>query len=231
MGDKYKELKEQCYEANMEIPAHNLALFTWGNVSAFDASLGVFAIKPSGVPYSELTIESMVVVDLDGITVSGKLKPSSDMHTHRVLYKEFKGIYGITHTHSPHAVAWAQARKEVPILGTTHADHTHKNIPLTAMMSEEQVVGNYEYETGVMIVDAFKGRVPTQEQMVLVAGHGPFTWGKDALSSVYNAVVLEELCKMAYMSYLINPHITPLPPYLCDKHFQRKHGKDAYYGQ
>jgi L-ribulose-5-phosphate 4-epimerase len=231
MSDKYKDLKEQCYEANIEIPAHNLALFTWGNVSAFDSSLGVFAIKPSGVAYDKLSVEKMVVVDLDGNTVSGSLKPSSDMHTHRVLYREFEGIFGITHTHSPHACAWAQARVEVPILGTTHADHTHKNIPLTAMMSEEQVVGNYEYETGVMIVDAFRGKNPTQEQMVLVAGHGPFTWGKDALSSVYNAVVLEEVCKMAYMSCLINPNITPLPSYLCDKHFQRKHGKNAYYGQ
>ncbi|NCB00918.1 MAG: L-ribulose-5-phosphate 4-epimerase AraD [Spirochaetia bacterium] len=231
MKDRYKVLQELCYEANMEIPAHQLALFTWGNVSSFDEDLGVFAIKPSGVPYSELTVDNMVVVDLEGNTVYGSLKPSSDMHTHRVLYRSFKGIYGITHTHSPYACAWAQARVEVPILGTTHADHTHKNIPITAMMSEEQVKGNYEEETGLMIVEAFKGRNPLEEQMVLVAGHGPFTFGKNALSSVYNAVVLEEVCKMAYMTSLINPAIGPLPSYLCDKHYQRKHGKDAYYGQ
>ncbi len=231
MKDRYKEIQEKCYIANMEIPAHQLALFTWGNVSSFDEELGVFAIKPSGVPYSELTIDNMVVVDLEGNTVCGSLKPSSDMQTHRVLYKAFKGVYGITHTHSPYACAWAQARCDVPILGTTHADHTHKDIPCTLMMNEEQVTGNYEYETGIMIVETFKEKKPQEEQMVLVAGHGPFTWGKDALSSVYNAVVLEEVCKMAYMTRLINPSVTPLPSYLCDKHYQRKHGKNAYYGQ
>jgi L-ribulose-5-phosphate 4-epimerase len=227
----YATLKEEAFLANLEIPKRNLALYTWGNVSAYEPQSAVFAIKPSGVPYDQLKIDDMVVVDLDGKVVEGNLNPSSDTETHRVLYRNFSKIRGITHTHSVHAVAWAQAGKSVPVFGTTHADHSHLGIPCTAFMNREQVDGNYEEETGNLIVETFKD-IPYQEQpMVLVAGHGPFAWGKDATTSVYNAVVLEEVCRMAWLTLSINPEACSLPEHLINKHYQRKHGPNAYYGQ
>jgi len=227
----FAALKEEAWAANMEIPRRNLALYTWGNVSALDPQRGVFAIKPSGVPYDLLKVEDIVVVDLEGKTVEGTLRPSSDMLTHMVLYRDFPMIRGITHTHSTYAVAWAQAGLPIPVFGTTHADHSHLPIPCTPFMSEEQVVGNYELETGNLIVDTFKD-IPYQDQpMVLVAGHGPFAWGKNATTSVYNAVVLEEVARMACLTLSINPQAQELPAYIIQKHYQRKHGPNAYYGQ
>ncbi|WP_422478918.1 L-ribulose-5-phosphate 4-epimerase [Pleomorphochaeta sp. DL1XJH-081] len=228
---RYDKLKESVWEANMEIPARNLALYTWGNVSQIDRHAGVFAIKPSGVPYEKLQVEDIVVMDLQGEIVEGSLRPSSDMATHLVLYKTFEKIGGITHTHSPHAVAWAQAGKSVPVFGTTHADHSHLPIPCTPMMAKEQVTGNYEHETGVLIANVFADINPVEQPMVLVAGHGPFAWGKDAAASVYNAVVMEEICRMAWITLGVNPQAQPLPDYLTEKHYQRKHGPNAYYGQ
>jgi L-ribulose-5-phosphate 4-epimerase len=229
--DKYKELREEACEANGEIARRNLAIYTWGNVSAFDSNLGVFAIKPSGVPYDKLNPKSMVVIDLEGIIVDGDLNPSSDTETHRVLYHEFSGIRGITHTHSVYAVAWAQACRNVPIFGTTHADHSTEAIPCTLIMKEDAVKNNYELETGKLIVETFKNKDPVFMSMVLVAGHGPFTWGNNAMQSVYHAAVLEEICKMAYLTLHLNPDAAPLPDYIIHKHWERKHGKNAYYGQ
>jgi L-ribulose-5-phosphate 4-epimerase len=232
-NDSYKSLREEAYEANMEIPAHKLALYTWGNVSALDPSRAVFAIKPSGVAYEDLSPELMVIVDLEGKTVEGKLNPSSDTETHRVLYREFPGIGGITHTHSSYAVAWAQAGKAVPIFGTTHADHGAGEIPCTPFMSEEAVQNNYELETGNLIVETFRKKKidPAHNQMALVAGHGPFSWGKDGKQSIYNGVVLEEICKMALLTLVLKPGAPPLPAYIINKHWERKHGPGAYYGQ
>ena len=231
--DDYKTLREEAWEANMEIPKRNLAIYTWGNVSAFDPQKGVFAIKPSGVIYEKLTPSSMVVVDLDGKVAAGELNPSSDTETHRVLYREFAGIRGITHTHSPHASAWAQARKGVPVFGTTHADHGAETIPCTPVMDEEAVRNNYELETGNLIVRTFREQKkdPAEMSMVLVAGHGPFSWGKSAAQSLYHAVVLEEICKMALYTLTLNPAAAPLPEHLIRKHWERKHGPHAYYGQ
>jgi L-ribulose-5-phosphate 4-epimerase len=231
--DVYKILKEEAYNANMEIPRRNLAIYTWGNVSAFDPAAGVFAIKPSGVNYEKLKPESMVVVDLEGKIVDGKLRPSSDTETHRVLYREFRDICGITHTHSPYAVAWAQARKPVPVFGTTHADYGAETIPCSEYMSEAAVKNNYELETGNLIVETFlkHGRNPLHMPMVLVAGHGPFTWGNSAAQSVYHAAVLEEICKMAHFTVALDPHTGELPEHIKRKHWERKHGPDAYYGQ
>jgi L-ribulose-5-phosphate 4-epimerase len=231
--DTYKTLREEAFEANMEIPRRNLAIYTWGNVSAFDPDRGVFAIKPSGVPYDALKAESMVIVDLEGATVDGAFNPSSDTETHRVLYREFPGIRGITHTHSAYAVAWAQARRPIPVFGTTHADHGAEEIPCTALLSAGAVQRNYELETGNLIVETFRklGKNPVDMPMVLVAGHGPFTWGKNAAQSVYHASVLEEVCKMALLTLTLNPQAEPLPDYIIRKHWERKHGPDAYYGQ
>ena len=217
----------------MEIPRQDLAKYTWGNVSAFDPEKGVFAIKPSGVSYDKLNADSMVVVDLEGKIVEGKLNPSSDTETHRVLYREFSGIRGITHTHSPYAVGWAQARKPVPVYGTTHADQGAENIPCTLLMDAEAVKNNYELETGNLIVNTFKRqhKDPANMPMVLVSGHGPFTWGKSAAQSVSQAVILEEICKMALFTLMLYPEARPLPEYLIRKHWERKHGPNAYYGQ
>lgn len=232
MGN-FKNLCEQAFEANLEIPKRGLAIYTWGNVSAYDSSAGVFAIKPSGVSYEKLTPDSMVVVDLDGKIVFGKLRPSSDTETHRVLYRSFSGIGGITHTHSAFAVSWAQAGCCVPVFGTTHADHGAQEIPCTAFLSEEAVKKAYETETGNLIADTFRSldKNPVHLQMVLVAGHGPFAWGADAAQSVYHAAVLEEICKMAYLTLQINPGALPLPAHIISKHWERKHGPQAYYGQ
>ncbi|MDR1929436.1 MAG: L-ribulose-5-phosphate 4-epimerase AraD, partial [Treponema sp.] len=202
MKDLYKTLREEAFEANREIPRRNLAIYTWGNVSAFDRAGGVFAIKPSGVDYELLNPEAMVVVDLEGNIVAGAGRPSSDTNTHRILYREFPGIGGITHTHSSYAAAWAQARRPVPVFGTTHADHGAETIPCTEIMSEEAVRSDYETETGKLIVGTFRknGLDPAHISMVLVAGHGPFTWGKDAAQSIYHGAVLEEICKMAFLT-------------------------------
>ncbi|MDR3303069.1 MAG: L-ribulose-5-phosphate 4-epimerase AraD [Treponema sp.] len=231
MTDKYKNLREEAFEANREIPRRNLAIYTWGNVSAFDGN--VFAIKPSGVAYDALGPESMVVLDLDGAIVAGTLNPSSDTKTHRVLYREFPHIRGITHTHSVYAVAWAQARREVPLLGTTHADHGDRAIPCTPLMDEAAVKNDYELETGKLIVKTFRERDlnSVEMTMVLVAGHGPFTWGKSAAQSVYHAAVLEEICKMAHLTLSLDPLAQSLPAHITRKHWERKYGPVAYYGQ
>ena len=234
----YQTIKEQAYEANMQIPAQHLALYTWGNVSAFDKSAGVFAIKPSGVPYPELTVDSMVVVDLEGTVVEGSLRPSSDTPTHAVLYREFAvndgaAITGIIHTHSTYAVSWAQALQPVPLFGTTHADHIQTPVPCTPYLSREAVQNDYEKETGNLIVSHFKALAlnPAEVNMVLVGGHGPFCWGATADKAVYNAAVLEEVCHMALNTIQIVPGAQSLPDYIVDKHYQRKHGPNAYYGQ
>ncbi|GHV16873.1 L-ribulose-5-phosphate 4-epimerase [Spirochaetia bacterium] len=231
--DTYKTIREEAFEANLEIPRRGLAIYTWGNVSSFDPALGVFAIKPSGLPYDELTAASMVVVDLDGKVVDGSFRPSSDTDTHRVLYREFPGIRGITHTHSSYATAWAQARCPVPVFGTTHADYGAEPVPCTEVMSAEAVQNNYELETGKLIATTFnaQNRNPAYMPMVLVAGHGPFTWGDSAAQSVYHAAVLEEICKIAILTITIDPQAGSLPEHIIRKHWERKHGKDAYYGQ
>ncbi|QTQ11036.1 L-ribulose-5-phosphate 4-epimerase AraD [Treponema parvum] len=238
MASIYQSLKEEAFEANMQIPAQHLAIYTWGNVSAFDKSKGVFAIKPSGVPYPELSVENMVVVDLDGKKIEGSLNPSSDTLTHCVLYREFvvkDGIEmrGIVHTHSTYAVGWAQSMRPIPLFGTTHADHIQTEIPCTPYLSEEMVKKNYELETGNAIVQHFRSLKynPAEVNMVLVGGHGPFTWGKTPYYAVYNAAVLEEVSKMASITLQVNPGATPLPKYIIDKHYLRKHGPNAYYGQ
>ena len=227
----YQEIKHQAWEANMELHRRGLVLYTWGNVSQLDPDRGVFAIKPSGVPYEKLTVDDMVVVDLDNLPVEGKLKPSSDTRTHSHLYRHFEAIRGITHTHSTYATAWAQAQQDIPCFGTTHADYAYGPIPCTAVMSNEQIKGDYEEETGVQITDAFANRSPLETPMVIVAGHAPFTWGKDAQESVYHAVVLEEIARMALLTRTIDSSAGPLKQEIVDKHYLRKHGKDAYYGQ
>jgi L-ribulose-5-phosphate 4-epimerase len=229
----FKTLREEAYEANMEIKKQNLAIYTWGNASAFDADKGIFAIKPSGVEYDKLKPESMVLIDLEGKVVDGKLKPSSDTKTHLVLYRDFKGICGITHTHSPYAVGWAQVNKSVPVFGTTHADYCAGEIPCTAFISLVAIKNDYELETGKLITETFKTDKldPTQINMILVAGHGPFTWGKNAAESVYHSVILEEICKIAFFTITLDPAMKPLPEYITMKHWERKHGQGAYYGQ
>ena len=191
----------------------------------------VFAIKPSGVAYENLTAQDMVVVDLDSKVVEGTLRPSSDTKTHSALYRAFQGLGGIVHTHSTYATAWAQTRKAIPLYGTTHADHLADDVPCTAIMSAEAVQGDYEAETGKQIIDCFRARDPLQIPMVLVAGHGPFTWGKTPEKAVYHAAVLEELAKMAFLTRTIEPRAERLPDHIVRKHFERKHGKNAYYGQ
>ena len=231
MKSTYDELKQQAFEANMEIPRRGLAIYTFGNVSAFDAGRAVFAIKPSGVAYESLAAADMVVVDLDAKVVEGTLRPSSDTKTHAALYRAFQGIGGIVHTHSTYASAWAQAGMAIPLYGTTHADHLAEDVPCTALMTAEAVERDYEAETGTQIIDCFRTRDPRQTPMVLVAGHGPFAWGKTADKAVYHAVVLEELAKIASITRTLDPRAPRLPEYLVRKHFERKHGKSAYYGQ
>ncbi|MBN1377822.1 MAG: L-ribulose-5-phosphate 4-epimerase [Gammaproteobacteria bacterium] len=227
----YLELKRQAYEANLELQLRNLVIYTFGNVSQLDRDKGVFAIKPSGVSYDQLTVDDMVLVDLENNIVDGKLRPSSDTKTHTHLYRRFDSIGGITHTHSTYATAWAQAQTAIPCLGTTHADFSYGEIPCTAIMTDEQITRDYEEETGVQITECFKNKNPDEIPMVIVAGHAPFTWGKDAAQSVYHAVVLEEIAKIAYLTKTINQDIQPLKQSIIDKHYLRKHGKNAYYGQ
>ncbi|HQU71961.1 MAG TPA: L-ribulose-5-phosphate 4-epimerase [Calditrichia bacterium] len=228
---KYKALKQESYEVNMALAKSGLVIATFGNVSALDRSLGVFAIKPSGVAYEDLKAEDIVVVDLDGKVVEGRMRPSSDTNTHMMLYRHFPSVGGIVHTHSTYAVAWAQAALPLPILGTTHADHLHMDVPCTDFMSDEMIKGDYEIETGNQILKRFQGLSSEEVEMVLVAGHGPFTWGKTAQKALYNSVILEEMARMALFTLQINPDIGRLPAALIDKHYQRKHGPNAYYGQ
>jgi len=229
----YKTLREEAYEANMEIARKGLAIDTWGNASAYDSAKAIFAIKPSGIEYDKLTPQSMVLVDMEGKIAEGKLKPSSDTNTHLVLYRDFYDIRGVTHTHSTYATAWAQAVKSVPVYGTTHADYAPHEIPCTDYMSEEMTKNNYELETGNLIIQTFKNKNinPLFINMTLVAGHGPYTWGDSAGEAVHHSVILEEICKMAFLTLAINPNAAPLPAHITKKHWERKHGKDAYYGQ
>lgn len=225
-----EELKKKVCEANLELVRHGLVIFTWGNVSAIDRASGLAVIKPSGVGYDNMRPEDMVVVDLDGKVVEGELNPSSDTPTHVVLYRSFPDIGGVVHTHSTYATAWAQAGMDIPNIGTTHADYFHDAVPCTGDMDEREVRGEYELETGNVIVRRFDGMNPVHTPGVLVKNHGPFTWGKDASEAVHNAVVLEQVAKMAYISFGINPRLT-MNPLLVEKHFSRKHGPGAYYGQ
>ena len=223
-------LKEQVCKANLALVDHGLVLFTWGNVSAIDRASGLVVIKPSGVPYDRMIPADMVVVDLDGRVVEGDLKPSSDTPTHLVLYRAFPETGGIVHTHSTFATAWAQAGKDIPNIGTTHSDYFHNDIPCTADMTTCQVRGDYELETGNVIVERFRDIDPVHTPGVLVKNHGPFSWGRDADEAVHNAVVLEQVAKMAFISMTLNPD-SKMNPLLIEKHFSRKHGPDAYYGQ
>ncbi|MEK6795337.1 MAG: L-ribulose-5-phosphate 4-epimerase AraD [Spirochaetota bacterium] len=227
----YKELKREAYEANCELPERGLVLYTFGNASAADRKRGVIAIKPSGVDYADLTWKDMVVLDISGNVIEGKHRPSSDMKTHLVLYRAFADIGGIVHTHSTYATAWAQAMRSIPCFGTTHADHLPGEVPCTAMISDAQIKKDYEEETGNQIVAAFKKKDPNETPMVLVAGHGPFTWGATAMKAAYNSVILEELAKMASITCTVDPRAGSIKRTLIEKHFNRKHGRNAYYGQ
>ncbi|BCG58075.1 L-ribulose-5-phosphate 4-epimerase [Paenibacillus sp. URB8-2] len=226
-----EQLKEEVLEANLELPRYNLVTFTWGNVSGVDRERGLIVIKPSGVEYDKLSRDDMVVVDLEGNTVEGKYKPSSDTATHLVLYKAFPNIGGVVHTHSPFATAWAQAGRGVPALGTTHGDYYYGEVPCTRPMTEEEIKGAYELETGNVIVETFAELNPDMIPGVLVHSHAPFNWGKDPGKAVHNAVVLEEVAKMAIQSFQLNPGLQPMNGHLLDRHFLRKHGAGAYYGQ
>ena len=225
------DLKEEVLEANLELPKRNLVTYTWGNVSGIDRKKGLVVIKPSGVAYDELKAEDLVVVDLEGNKVEGRLNPSSDTPTHLALYRQFDKVNGIVHTHSRWATIWAQAGKGIPALGTTHADYFYGEIPCTRIMTTEEIESEYEKETGRVIIETFKEKNPVHMPGVLVNNHGPFTWGKDAREAVHNAVILEELSMMAYYTCSLTPGINPMAQTLLDKHFLRKHGKNAYYGQ
>ena len=229
----YKHIKQSAYEANMQLPKLGLVLFTFGNVSAADRELGVFAIKPSGVPYEDLSPEKMVIVDFEANIIEGDLRPSSDTKTHAVLYKHWEHINGIVHTHSTYGTAWAQSQRCIPIFGTTHADHLTTDIPCAPPMDDEMIKGNYEYETGVQIMNHFEslGLDYKEVGMVLVGNHAPFTWGKTPEKAVYNSAVLETVAHMAYLTEQINKDAPRLKDSLIKKHFERKHGPDSYYGQ
>lgn len=226
-----ENLKEEVFKANMLLPKYNLVTFTWGNVSGIDREKDLVVIKPSGVEYEKMTKDDMVVVDLEGNVVEGKLKPSSDTLTHIELYKNFKDIKGVVHTHSTYATIWAQAGINLPALGTTHADYFYGDIPCTRKMTREEIESNYEKETGKVIVERFLNIDPNNMKAVLVNCHGPFTWGESPLKAVENSVVLEEVAKMALNSKLINTKLESMDQVLLDKHFLRKHGENAYYGQ
>lgn len=230
---KYNTIKQAAYEANMQIDELGLVLFTFGNVSSANRDEGVFAIKPSGVPYENLKPEEMIIVDFDANVIEGDLRPSSDTKTHAVLYKHWPEIGGIAHTHSTFATAWAQALKDIPILGTTHADHLTVDVPCAPPMDDEMIKGDYEYQTGYQILNFFEERnLSYQEtEMVLVGNHAPFTWGDSAEKAVYNSAVLEQIAEMAYLSLQIDPNTSRMKDSLIKKHYDRKHGDDAYYGQ
>lgn len=231
--NKYNTIREEAYEANMELPKLGLVIFTFGNVSSADRNLGVFAIKPSGVPYRDLSPEAMVVVDFEGKVIEGKLHPSSDTKTHALLYQQWEKIGGISHTHSLYATAWAQSQRDIPIFGTTHADHNTVDIPCAAPMSDEMIKGSYEYETGWQIIQCLNEKSLSYEEveMILVGNHAPFTWGRDAKKAVYNSAVLENIAHMAFLTEQINPEALRLKEALIKKHYERKHGPDSYYGQ
>lgn len=230
---RYEHIRQEAYEANMQLPRLGLVLFTFGNVSAADRSQGLFAIKPSGVPYDQLSPASMVIVDFDGKTVEGDLRPSSDTQTHAVLYKHWTAINGIVHTHSVYATAWAQAQRDIPIYSTTHADHNTVDIPCAPPMEDSMIEGDYEYQTGFQIMNCFAERKLDyrEVEMILVGNHAPFTWGKTAAKAVYNSAVLETVAQMAMHTEQINPNAPRLKEALIKKHWERKHGPDAYYGQ
>lgn len=229
----YSDLKNRCLKSNMEIKLHRLAIYTFGNVSLIDREREVVAIKPSGIPYNNLTEDKIVILDLLGNIIEGSQRPSSDTKTHLYLYNAWKNINSICHTHSTYAVSWAQSLNSIPVLGTTHADHLTKEIPCTEPMEDSLIKGDYELNTGVQIVNHFleNSLNPSEVQMCLVGSHGPFTWGIDEQESIYNSVVLEEISKMAYITKLINPKATNIKQTLIDKHYLRKHGKESYYGQ
>jgi len=226
-----EQLKREVLEANLALPQHRLVTFTWGNVSGINRQRGLVVIKPSGVEYEQLDLDGMVVVDLDGHVVEGHYKPSSDTATHLALYKAFGHIGGVVHTHSPHATAWAQAGRGIPALGTTHGDYYYGEVPCTRPMTEAEIKGAYELETGNVIIETFAGRDPQQIPGVLVHSHAPFNWGKNPHDAVHNAVVLEQVAMMALNSFLLNPGLQPMDQHLLDRHFLRKHGAGAYYGQ
>jgi L-ribulose-5-phosphate 4-epimerase len=228
----YSELKKSVFEANLDLVKHGLVIFTWGNVSEIDRERGVIAIKPSGLSYDSMTWEDMVLVDLDGKVFDSKWKPSSDTPTHLVLYRKFGSIGGVVHTHSEWATSWAQMGLPIPALGTTHADYFYGEIPCTRKLTESEVKNSYEHETGQVIIETFRQRSvdPQAVPAVLIDGHGPFSWGKNASDAVHNAVVLEQVAKMAHHALTMNK-VKGIDQYLLDKHYLRKHGKDAYYGQ
>ena len=228
-----EELKKEVYEANMLLPKYGLVTFTWGNVSGIDREKGLFVIKPSGVDYDKLTPDDMVVMDLEGNRVEGTLNPSSDTKTHLILYNRFPKIGGVVHTHSPWATSWAQAGRDIPCYGTTHADYIYGEVPCLRCLTKEEIDEAYEENTGHLIVNEFQrmNKEVMAVPAVLCKNHGPFAWGKDAMDAVHNAVVLEEVAKMAYRTETINPKVAPAPQELQDKHYYRKHGANAYYGQ
>ena len=233
MSSKYKSLKQERYEATMQLDALDLVIYTFGNVSAVDRTNKVFAIKPSGVPYADLKPEDIVILDFENNVIEGEMRPSSDTKTHAYLYKNWENIGGIAHTHATYSVAWAQSQLDIPIFGTTHADHLTADIPCAPPMKDELIAGNYEQNTGIQILDCFKDKGLSYEevQMVLLGNHGPFTWGPTAAKAVYNSKVLEEVARMAYLTLQINPNAPRLKDSLIKKHYERKHGKNAYYGQ
>jgi L-ribulose-5-phosphate 4-epimerase len=226
-----EKLKAEVLEANLELPKKDLVTYTWGNVSGIDREQGLVVIKPSGVSYDKMTADDLVVVDLEGNVVEGDLKPSSDTATHLVLYNKFPNIGGVVHTHSSWATSWAQAGRAIPAFGTTHADYFYGEIPCTRKMTAEEITGEYEKETGNVIVETFEGKEALDIPAVVVNNHGPFAWGTDASNAVHNAVVLEEVAKMGYRTITLNQEISAIDQVLLDKHFLRKHGKNAYYGQ
>ncbi|AEX25237.1 L-ribulose-5-phosphate 4-epimerase [Vibrio sp. EJY3] len=226
-----KTLRHQVWQANMDLQRHNLVTFTWGNVSGIDRESGLVVIKPSGVEYSELSAENMVVVDLQGEIIEGNLKPSSDTATHLELYRQFPSIGGIVHTHSSYATSWAQAGAAIPAFGTTHADYFYGHIPCARALTQQEIESDYELNTGKVIVETIGATDPMAIPGILVREHAPFTWGTDPHKAVHNAVVVEEVAKMAFRTLSINPSTLPIPQTLLDKHYLRKHGKDAYYGQ
>jgi len=226
-----EELKKKVCEANLQLPEYHLVTFTWGNASEIDRESGLFVIKPSGVPYEKLKPEHMVVVDLDGKVVEGDLNPSTDMETHLELYKAFPEIGGVVHTHSTHAVAWAQAGKDIPCYGTTHADYFYGDVPCARNLTPEEIEEGYEKNTGKVIIECFKDRNPMYVPAVICKNHGPFTWGKDCFQAVYHAAVLEEVARMNILTKIVDPAVGTAPQCIQDKHFMRKHGPNAYYGQ
>lgn len=226
-----EELKNKVYEANMLLPKNDMVKFTWGNVSERDLETGYVAIKPSGVDYDKLRPEDIVIVDLDGNVIEGKLNPSSDTKTHLEIYKSFESIHGIVHTHSTYATSWAQSGRDIPCYGTTQADYMYGNIPNLRNLSREEIDEDYEKNTGLLIVEYFKDHDPISMPAVLCKNHGPFSWGKDAFEAVHNAIVLEEVAKMAMLTELVKKDVSEAPKEIQDKHYLRKHGKNAYYGQ